>query len=190
MDGRRCLPLPENSMERSPHRRLRGELSGSGRLSCPAAHLTVHGFTPSRSRRRPPVPALTLGPPLLPAALDATTVPGAPLAGFGVATTGARVAERLDRRHGIRGIPKTIRASETHPTLSPNRTFGAKCDVNSGAFGGVPALFGAGVQRLTGDDDARVGTDALQVLLVQGAPSALQAKGVGDGGEGVASWTV
>src|SRR6476660_6092517 len=39
LDGRRCLPLPENSMVRSPHRRLRGELSGSGRLSCPAARL-------------------------------------------------------------------------------------------------------------------------------------------------------
>src|SRR5690606_30222827 len=50
--GRRCLPVPENSMEGSPHRRLRGELSGSGRLSCPATSLSGRGFTPSRA----PVP--------------------------------------------------------------------------------------------------------------------------------------
>src|SRR5690606_1235771 len=94
LDGRRCLPLPESSMVGSPHRRLRGELSGSGRLSCPATPLTGRGFTPSRIRCQPPDPALTLGPPLLPTAHDATTVPVLPLAGFGVAAAGARDGER------------------------------------------------------------------------------------------------
>src|SRR5690606_35044003 len=65
LDGRRCLPLPENSMDGSPHRRLRGELSGSGRLSCPAASLPGGGFTPTPNRCQSPERALTLGPPLL-----------------------------------------------------------------------------------------------------------------------------
>ena len=94
LDGRRCLPLLENSMDRSPHRRLRGELSGSGRLSCPAAHpdsrCAASPQADSSRASNQPVPALTLGPPLLPTALDATTVPVRPLAGFGVAAAGAR----------------------------------------------------------------------------------------------------
>src|SRR5690606_39717370 len=72
LDGRRCLPLPENSMDGSPHRRLRGELSGSGRLSCPATPLPGRGFTPSLLRRQLPGSGAYLGPPLLPTAHDAT----------------------------------------------------------------------------------------------------------------------
>src|SRR4051812_4583413 len=93
LDGRRCLPLPEQSMVGSPHRRLRGELSGSGRLSCPAAPFRGTAPPPAASGQLPGA-ALTLGPPLLPTALDATTVPVRPPAGFGVATAGARCGER------------------------------------------------------------------------------------------------
>src|SRR5688572_31563382 len=63
LDGRRCLPLPENSMNGSPHRRLRGELSGSGRLSCPATppegtrlHPEPCPASTARTRRLPWVP--------------------------------------------------------------------------------------------------------------------------------------
>src|SRR5690606_17359210 len=92
--GRRSLPLSGNSRVRSPHRRIPGALSRSHPWSCQATPLTGRGFTPSRIRCQPPDPALTLGPPLLPTAHDATTVPVLPLAGFGVAAAGARDGER------------------------------------------------------------------------------------------------
>src|SRR5690242_6855304 len=121
LDGRRCLPLPEHSMVRSPHRRLRGELSGSGRLSCPAVRNWAHGSTPSRPGRCPGA-ALTLGPPLLPTALDATTVPHGRWQDSALRPWGPAVASGHDRKQSIRGISKTIRAFETHLSLSPNRT--------------------------------------------------------------------
>lgn len=48
------------------------------------------------------------------------------------------------------------------------------------------ALFGRESQGLTGDDAVRVAAEGLLVLGVERVPPAVQAKGVGDGGEGVA----
>ncbi len=123
LEGRRCLPWQENDMEVSPHRRLRGELSGSGYEGRPAAHLPVHGFTPSRSGDLAAGHGAYLVPPLLPTAHDATTCPVRPLAGLGVTAAGARWSERFDVSHAHAGISKTIRASETHLSLLRNQTF-------------------------------------------------------------------
>src|SRR3954454_582738 len=121
----------------SPHRRLRGELSGSGRLSCPVAHPAVRGFTPSRSsvncwaRRLPWVPRSCLR------RLTRRLFPFRRWQDSALRQTGLGLPSGHDRRHALGGISKTIRASETHPTLSPKWTFGAKCDVNSRCFSGL-----------------------------------------------------
>jgi hypothetical protein len=98
---------------------------------------------------------------------------------------GLAVASDHDRKQSIAGISKTIRAYETHISLSPNRTFDAKWVVNfrhtRGSSGRPAGPVGIERKALTGEDEVRVSTDRLLVRLVQRRPSAAEVKGVGDG---------
>jgi hypothetical protein len=111
---------------------------------------------------------------------------------------GLVVTSGHDRRHAIRGISKTIRASEIYLSPCIYGTFGANGDVNSHGLGVTSAAvsvlphrllvvrFDPYRQLLTGADEVRVDADGHLVADVQRAPSAAEVKGVGDGPEAVA----
>ncbi|GAA1914885.1 hypothetical protein GCM10009716_25450 [Streptomyces sodiiphilus] len=99
------------------HRRLRGELSGSG-VSYPAGRNVSPA--PASPQAVPDSDARTgtyLGPPLLPAVVH-DGLPG-PAAGFGVSTLGARIGGQRDSRHTAPNDSRTMKITDT-PLLDWN----------------------------------------------------------------------